>query len=245
VDVLATRHPADGRDLMSALDPAPSADTEFGNLDANVRFLDHSGLLLPGKRILEIGSGRGTLLHLLHSRGLDVVGLEANADRIAEARTRYDHITIQQTSGTALPFPDSSFDIVLSFDVFEHIRDSDAHLAEVKRVLRPGGWYLLQTPNKWTNTIFETLRWRSFTRWREDHCALHSYGQLAQRFERHGFDVQFDDIPVVTPFFREKVRRHLGGVGTAALAIINPDRLPLRVRTNFYVRARTTLPPGL
>lgn len=219
-------------------DPAPSADTEFGNLEANVRFLDRSGLLILGKRILEIGSGRGTLLHLLESRGLDVVGLEANADRIAEARARYGEIAIEQTSGATLPFPASSFDVVLSFDVFEHIRDSDAHLTEVKRVLRPRGWYLLQTPNKWTNSVFETIRWRSLTRWREDHCALHTYGQLARRFERHGFDVYFEDIPVVTPFFREKVRRHLGGVGTVALTILNPDRLPLRLRTNFYVRAQ-------
>ena len=228
---------------MSERDPAPSADMEFGNLDANLRFLDQSGLLQPGKRVLEIGSGRGTLLHLLQSRGLDVVGLEASPERVAEARAFHDRIAIQQTSGTALPFPASSFDLVLSFDVFEHICDSDAHLGEVKRVLRPGGWYLLQTPNKWTNTIFETIRWRSFSRWRGDHCALHTYGQLARRFGRHGFEVTFDDVPVVTPFFREKVRRHLGGVGTAALTIVNPDRFPPRLRTNFYVRARRSLRP--
>ena len=222
---------------MSRPAAPPSAATEFGNLEANVTFLDRSGLLLPRSHILEIGSGRGTLLRLLHSRGLDAVGLETNPERIAEAKALHGDMAIRQTSGVALPFPDATFDVVLSFDVFEHIRDSDAHLTEVKRVLRPGGWYLLQTPNKWTNTIFETIRWRSLTRWRQDHCALHTYGQLGRRFARHGFGVQFVDVPVVTPFFRQKVRQHLGGVGSLALAVVNPDRLPLRLRTNFYLQA--------
>jgi SAM-dependent methyltransferase len=139
--------------------------------------------------------------------------------------------------GPLLPFADASFDVVLSFDVFEHIPDSDAHLREVSRVLKPGGRYLLQTPNKWTNTVFETIRWRSFTSWRHDHCALHSYSQLQRRFERNGFDVRFADIPVVTAFFRRKLRHYLGAIAPLALAVGNPDRLPLPMRTNFYLVA--------
>jgi SAM-dependent methyltransferase len=218
--------------------PNPSSEAEFGNLEANLRFLEQEPLPQRPARVLEIGSGRGTLLADLRSRGFDVVGVEISADRIAEARARFGDLPIQRIDGTTLPFSDATFDAVLSFDVFEHIPDTDAHLNEARRVLKPGGWYLLQTPNKWTNSVFETIRWRSFTRWKADHCSLHSYGQLARRFRRHGFEIAFADVPVVTPFFRQKVRQYLGAAGTLMLAIGNPDRLPRRWRTNFYLRAR-------
>jgi SAM-dependent methyltransferase len=222
------------------IDAAPDVQRapEFGNLDANLRFLDTTGLLKPSTRVLEIGSGRGGLLSALRARGLDVQGVETSADRIAEARARFGDLPIRQVGGTVLPFPDASFDVLLSFDVFEHIPDTDAHLVEVGRVLVPGGWYLLQTPNKWTNAIFETIRWRSLTRWKVDHCSLHSRAELRRRLQTHGFSVQFDDVKVVTPFFREKVRHYLGPLGTAGLALANPDRLPGPFRTNFYVRAQ-------
>src|SRR5262249_51537880 len=146
-------------------------------------------------------------------------------------------LPIQQVAGTALPFSSGSFEIVVSFDVFEHIRDSDAHLREVHRVLRPRGRYLIQTPNKWSNVVFETIRWRSFTRWRDDHCALHTASQLRRRLDENGFEVEFFGVPVVNDFFRQKVRRYVGRAGVAALTLFNPDRLPIEWRTNLYVRA--------
>jgi cyclopropane fatty-acyl-phospholipid synthase-like methyltransferase len=215
----------------------PAALPDFGNVEANLRFLDTLACLAPGQRILEIGSGRGTMLHLLRERGLDIVGVETSAARLDEMRARFGDVPVELVSDTGLPFPDAVFDAVLSFDVFEHIPDSDAHLAEVRRVLTPGGSYLLQTPNRYTNAVFETIRWRSFTAWKADHCALHSAAELRRRLERHGFSVTFVDVPAVTPFFRAKVRRYLGPAGQALLAIANPDRLPVRMRTNFFVRA--------
>jgi SAM-dependent methyltransferase len=210
---------------------------EYGNLEANLRFIEATGILHEDSEILEIGSGTGTLLNRLRARGFRIQGVELNAGLIGEGRAWFGDLPVQQVTGTALPFAERSFDVVMSFDVLEHIPDSDAHLREVRRVLKPGGSYLLQTPNKWTNVIFETIRWRSFTRFREDHCSLHSLGELRRRLASHGFSSRAFAIPVVNQFFRQKVRRHLGWPGLAALAVVNPDRLPLALRTNLYVAA--------
>ena len=211
---------------------------EFGNNEANVRFLRETLVPDTTERLLEIGSGRGALLRQLLHEGHRIEGVEINQDRIDESRRLFGVLPIAKVDGPVLPFPDASFDVVLSFDVFEHIPDSDAHLGEVSRVLKPGGRYLLQTPNKWTNTVFETIRWRSVSSWRHDHCSLHSYRQLQRRFERNGFDVRFADVPVVTAFFRRKLRHYLGAIAPFLLAVANPDRLPLPMRTNFYVVAQ-------
>ena len=193
-----------------------------------MRFLRETLAKIPAERVLEIGSGRGALLRQLLEEGHRVEGIEINQDRIDESRQLFGVLPITKVDGPLLPFEDASFDVVLSFDVFEHIPDSDAHLREVSRVLKPGGRYLLQTPNKWTNTVFETIRWRSFTSWRHDHCALHSYSQLQRRFERNGFDVRFADIPVVTAFFRRKLRHYLGAI--APLALPSATRIGCRCR---------------
>lgn len=213
---------------------------QYGNLEANLRFVDRTGVVGPGVRVLEIGTGTGAMLRALIERGADARGVELRQDLIDAAQGHYGPLPIQRVDGTTLPFDRASFDVVVSFDVFEHIPDTDAHLREVSRVLRPGGWYLIQTPNRYTNVVFETIRWRSFTRFRADHCSLHSLSELRERLRRHRFEPHAYDIPVVNAFFRDKVRTYAGWPGTLALAVVNPDRLPLSWRTNFYVAARDT-----
>jgi SAM-dependent methyltransferase len=226
---------AQPRNAPGHFDEVPS---QFGNLEANLRFIDKTGLIESAMDVLEIGTGTGALLHTLVERGCRMQGVEVNGDLIAEGQRWFGALPIQRVTGVALPFPAASFDVAMSFDVFEHIPDTDAHLREVRRVLRPGGSYLVQTPNKWTNVVFETIRWKSFTRFRADHCSLHTLAGLRSRFAAHGFEVTAYDVPVVNDFFRAKVRRYVGTAGLAALKVLNPDRLPLAWRTNLFVRAR-------
>lgn len=222
--------------LSTVFDPYDG--DQFGNLEANLRFLEGTGFLRPGVRVLEIGSGRGALLTAVRAGGVNAIGIEPSSALANQARVLHGPLPLARMSGAALGFADGAFDVVMSFDVFEHIADSDAHVSEVRRVLRPGGAYALQTPNKWTNSAFETIRWRSFTKWKEDHCALHSYSELRRRFDAHGFDVSFADVPVVNDFYRQKLRRYLGAAGPTLLAVANPDRWPMPLRTNFFVTAR-------
>lgn len=218
----------------------------WGNLQSNLQFLSRVGVLTKPSTVLEIGCGKGTLLDEVHRWGHEVVGIDVDADAIALAHSSYPKISSQVASGDSLPFLAASFDAVLSFDVFEHIPDSDAHVREVGRVLKPGGHYLLQTPNKWTNIPFELLRhWRKFGMGpiagyhalREEHCSLHNYWELKRRFARHRFRTTFYDVPVVNEYFIGKMHNYFGAAASPLLAVFNPDRMPLALRTNFYVKA--------
>ena len=109
----------------------PAGPRQFGNLEATLRFIDETGVVAGSAEVLEIGSGTGALLHTLLQRGCRIRGVELNDELIAEAHRWFGALPIQKVGGVTLPFPDRAFDVVLSFDVFEHIPDSDAHLREV------------------------------------------------------------------------------------------------------------------
>jgi 2-polyprenyl-3-methyl-5-hydroxy-6-metoxy-1,4-benzoquinol methylase len=213
--------------------------TNFGNQESNILFLSKMDNIFNKKsKILEIGSGTGFLLDYFYKQGYDIQGIEIDFKRIEKSEELYGKLPIKLMSGDELLFGDSIFDVVISFDVFEHIPDTNLHLNEIYRVLKPGGYYLLQTPNKWTNVIFETIRWKSFTKWKIQHCSLHSYRQIIKRFNTHNFEVKFHNIPVVNNFFTAKLKWYVGNWAVTVLKIINPDKLPIPLRTGFYISAK-------
>lgn len=211
----------------------------FGNFNSDICFLSEANIVNKQKKILEIGSGKGHMLHYFSEKGYDIQGVEKYKPYIRESKRLYGALPLIQVVSEELPVCDNSFDIVLSFDVFEHIPDSDNHLREVSRILKKGGFYLLQTPNKWTSAIFDTIRFKSFSCWMKDHCALHSYWQIKKRFDKNGFTIEFCNIPVVnTEYFRNKIKRTFGNFGLFLLNHLNIDNLPLPLRTNYYIRAK-------
>lgn len=221
------------------------SNVAWGNLAANLYFL-RCAQITPGAKVLEIGCGKGALLNHMQLAGFVVQGVDVDREALSACRTEHPGLSVCLASGDALPFESGAFDAVVSFDVFEHIKGSDRHLAEVRRILRPGGRYLLQTPNKWTNIPFELIRqWKKFhtgpiTSYREivkDHCALHNYWELRRRFARNGFDIAFFDVPIVNDYFKEKLRTYLGAFGPWLVRVVNPDHLPRSLRTNFYAVA--------
>lgn len=99
----------------------------------------------PGSTILEIGAGPPNptsrfLSSLGRLSGVDIDPAVRSNDALTEARVLETH---------AYPFADASFDACVSNYVLEHIEDPVVHLAEVARVLRPGGAYLFRTPNRY------------------------------------------------------------------------------------------------
>lgn len=106
------------------------------------------------RRVLDVGTGEGQVARLLAGAGADVVGTDVTSAQLAVARARAGGPVYARSAAAALPFADASFDCVIACLVFEHIDDVDEAIAEVARVLEPGGRFLfflnhplLQTPN--------------------------------------------------------------------------------------------------
>ena len=107
------------------------------------------------RRILDVGCGDGQISRLAARNGADlVVGVDPTWNQISVAHERGGGATFARSGAAALPFADGTFDAVVACLVFEHIRDVDEAIAEVARVLAPGGRFcfflnhpLLQTPN--------------------------------------------------------------------------------------------------
>jgi ubiquinone/menaquinone biosynthesis C-methylase UbiE len=207
---------------------------ERGNLKTNLEFLAQTDLLKPQDRILEIGCGIGTVVHELSKKGHDITGIDISIEAIEYGRKKYNNIHLEVQPAETLPYEDESFEIVLSFDLFEHIAEIDKHISEVRRVLRPGGYYLFQTPNRYSNIIYETL-WTKSLQWRRYHPSLHSPGQLRRRMARHGFKTQFVKMNPINEFTEKKLQK-LGMLGKI-LRRIDFRRMPLVLQTNLYVIA--------
>ena len=96
--------------------------------------------------ILENGCGVGTYLEKLAGSGSRVIGLEYDFERAAEARTRSKEII--NAAGEYVPLPSSTFDLVLSHEVIEHVQDDRAAIREMIHVLKPGGRVVIFCPNR-------------------------------------------------------------------------------------------------
>src|SRR5947208_5328133 len=89
-----------------------------------------------GERVLEIGAGTGQQAIALRERGFQVEAIEVPDSNY----NQHQVFPITAYDGRHIPFPDASFDVVFSSNVLEHVRDLPALEAEIKRVLRPGGF---------------------------------------------------------------------------------------------------------
>jgi len=105
------------------------------------------GRLAPGERVLDLGSGAGTdALVAAQMVGADgsVTGIDMTPQMLAKARAAAAemgarNVTFVEAEAEELPFPDASFDVVISNGVIDLIPDKDAVFAELFRVLTPGG----------------------------------------------------------------------------------------------------------
>jgi trans-aconitate methyltransferase len=96
----------------------------------------------PGERILDLGCGDGQLTQRIVSTGASVVGLDGSPQMAAAARSR--GIAVDEGSAESMPYAAGSFDAVFSNAALHWVRDHDAMMSEVRRVLKRGGRFVAE-----------------------------------------------------------------------------------------------------
>ena len=93
-----------------------------------------------GGTVLDVATGTGLVAEQLLARGHRVTGLDQSPDMLAVARRRFgDRVELVEASATDIPFPDASFDHLTFTYLLRYVDDPGATLAELARVVRPGG----------------------------------------------------------------------------------------------------------
>jgi len=103
-----------------------------------------------GREVLEAGCGEGYGADLIAGVARRVVAVDYDRAAVAHVRSRYRRVEVMQANLADLPLPDASVDVVVNFQVIEHLWDQAQFVTECARVLRPSGLLLVSTPNRIT-----------------------------------------------------------------------------------------------
>lgn len=147
--------------------------------------------------LLDVGCGGGILAEEFAERGLSVTGIDPSISSIKTARRHADQtqssINYCIGAGESLPFADACFDYVSCCDVLEHVRNVDMVLAEISRVLKPGGILFYDTVNRtWLSWLFLIKIAQDWKRWAFMKPNQHVYkrfvkpAELIQKLSHHG-----------------------------------------------------------
>ena len=159
--------------------------------------------LVPGDLVLDAGAGFGRHAYEVARRGGRIVALDYADDEVRTTRATFGamlaegQITVDSYVGalrgdaTRLPFPDDTFDRVITSEVLEHIQDDVSAIAELVRVLRPGGSFACTVPSWWP----EKVNWKLSDEYHAPkavggHVRIYSQTELTAKLRAAGLDVR-------------------------------------------------------
>jgi len=174
----------------------------------------------PGEHVVDIGAGPGFLAaEMAAAVGPQgrVYAVEPSASMRELARSRHASFEIRDGAAEALPLPDAAVDVAVATQVLEYVPDVPAALAEIRRVLRPGGRVLI------LDTDWDSIVWHSgdpermravLAAWDEHLADPHLPRTLGTTLRDAGFDV---DRPVVVPLLNTCADRDTFNAGIIPL----------------------------
>src|SRR3954467_9537034 len=151
----------------------------------------------PGEQVLDLGCGFGRHAFEAYRRGANVVAVDRSADEVAQVTAMFRAMEAAgevppglraravRADLLALPFPDASFDVVMASEVLEHIPADEIALAEIARVVRPGGRVAVTVPRFWPERVCWALS-DDYHDVAGGHVRIYRGDVLAERLQRAG-----------------------------------------------------------
>jgi len=199
---------------------------------------------LPGERILDLGCGDGRLTERILAAGADVEGADSSPTMIEAARAR--GIKAIEAKAEELPYSDAMFDAVFSNAALHWVRDQDSMMAQVHRVLKPGGRFVAEMGGHGNIAAIRVALMAVLARHgygdREDGVNYYPTPELYQhRLEKHGFKVErIALIPRPTPLPETGIEAWLRTFRRGVL-----DGLPDSLRETIVAETAALLAPAL
>jgi SAM-dependent methyltransferase len=156
--------------------------------------------LRPGTHVLDVGSGNGRHAFEALRRGAEVTATDVDAAALAEVEQMAGAMVLagEVASGGCLrtlvadarqlPFADGAFDVVIAAEVLEHIADDDTAIAELGRVLRPGGVLAVTVPRWWPERVCWALS-REYHEVPGGHVRIYRRHGLVAQLRSRGFEM--------------------------------------------------------
>ena len=106
--------------------------------------------MAKGRRVLDAGCGSGYGAAKLASEALEVLGIDVSQETVDDARHQYKaaNLRFECADCLAIPAANGSFDLVVAFEIIEHLKEWRGFLEQVRRVLAPDGQFVVSTPNR-------------------------------------------------------------------------------------------------
>jgi SAM-dependent methyltransferase len=236
-DIIASMYERDFE--KAALRGEPSYVWRAGQQRRLDMILKAAGERIRG-RILENGCGVGMYVEHLSTFGGEVIGLEYDFERASE--TRMNSADVLNAAGESLPFPSSTFDLILSHEVIEHVQDDRAAVREMVRALKPGGRIVIFAPNRgypfethgiyWKgkyyfgNKLFVNYLPRVIRDKLSPHVRVYTKRDLEKLFD--GLSVRFIEQTIIFGAYDNLIAR-FGGLGKTLRGILQfLEKTPLK-----------------
>jgi SAM-dependent methyltransferase len=153
--------------------------------------------VMGGTKVIDVGCGAGRHSYEAYRRGADVIAFDQNAEELAEVDTMLQAMGAEGEApesakaqvvvgdALALPYPDGTFDVVIASEILEHVPDDETAIAELVRVLRPGGSLAVTVP-RWLPEKICWLLSDSYHANEGGHIRIYQADQLRSKVEACG-----------------------------------------------------------